>query len=170
LKTTANKRVRELKKTIKEMKKAMEKMIPEENFNQVVKEKVSEKIKEWWRGGRKKNDEALKTKETEETKETVSPEYFPDADKVLTLGDDDDDDDDSDDDGDDDDDNDELDDDDIDNNIDIEYCSVCNVKMNPDDDKHYCDTRDGWFCPDCFPGICDDDLCDGCQTTQENMD
>ena len=47
---------------------------------------------------------------------------------------------------------------------------MCNVKMNPDDDKHYCDTRDGWFCPDCFPGICDDDLCDGCQTTQENMD
>ena len=74
---------------------------------------------------------------------------------------------------DDEDDSDDDDDDGLDpdsDDIDVEFCSVCNVKMNPDDDKHYCDTRDGWFCPDCFPGICDDDLCDGCQTTQENMD
>jgi hypothetical protein len=47
---------------------------------------------------------------------------------------------------------------------------VCNVKMNPDDDKHYCDTQDGWFCPDCFPGVCDDEDCDGCETTREEME
>ena len=47
---------------------------------------------------------------------------------------------------------------------------MCNVKMNPDDDKHYCDTQDGWFCPDCFPGVCDDEDCDGCETTREEME
>ena len=47
---------------------------------------------------------------------------------------------------------------------------MCNVKMNPDDDKHYCDTQDGWFCPDCFLGVCDDEDCDGCETTREEME
>lgn len=151
LKTKANARVRELKKTIKEMKKKMEKMIPEESFNQVVKEKVSDLMKEWWRGGRKKSS-------GDDFMEFVKKPWA----HILKGKDDpDDDDDDSDDD--------DFGDDDSDD-IDVEFCSVCNVKMNPDDDKHYCDTRDGWFCPDCFPGICDDDLCDGCQTTQENMD
>lgn len=132
LKSVANKRFRELKS----------------EFKKIIAEKDA-KIKE------------LMDKISEETKETVSPEFFPDADNVLGGGDDDEDDDSDD----------ALNEDSDDNDIDVEVCSVCYVKMYPDDDKHYCDKYDpGWFCSDCFPGVCDDELCDGCETTRENMD
>ena len=43
------------------------------------------------------------------------------------------------------------------------YCDVCRIALFPDMDKHYCDTRDGWFCSDHFPGPFDDGDCDGCR-------
>ena len=51
--------------------------------------------------------------------------------------------------------------------LDEEVCAVCSVTLGMDDDKHYCDTQDNWFCPTCFPGYCGDEECDGCATTFE---